>query len=81
MDTITDVETGAQIQSLLDRVERGEEVTITRQGKPVARLVPVSAPLDREQARTAAEGLLALSKGVRLDGISIRELIEEGRRY
>lgn len=81
MDTITDLETGAQIQSLLDRVERGEEVTITRQGKPVARLVPVCAPFDRAQAKAAADGLRELGAKLHLNGLTIRELIEEGRRY
>lgn len=81
MDSITDLETGAQLQTLLDRVERGEAVTITRAGKPVARLVPVAPSFDRAKARAAAEELLALSRGSRLDGISIRTLIEEGRRY
>ena len=41
--------------ALLDRVEQGEEILITRHGKPVARLVPSSAAIDREQARAAAE--------------------------
>lgn len=40
--------------SLLDRVENGEEIVITRHGKPVARLVPNRGGLDREQARAAA---------------------------
>jgi prevent-host-death family protein len=40
--------------TLLDRVEKGEEVVITRHGKPVARLVPNSGRMDRTQARAAA---------------------------
>jgi prevent-host-death family protein len=40
--------------SLLDRVERGEEIVITRHGKPVARLVP-NAGIDRSRARAAFE--------------------------
>jgi len=40
--------------SLLDRVENGEEVLITRHGKPVARLVPNSGRMDRTEARAAA---------------------------
>ena len=39
--------------SLLDRVERGEEIVITRHGKPVARLAPCGSPIDREAARAA----------------------------
>jgi prevent-host-death family protein len=41
--------------SLLDRVERGEEIVITRHGKPVARLVPNAERVDRNQARAAFE--------------------------
>jgi len=40
--------------ALLDRVEQGEEVVITRHGKPVARLVPNGGRLNREQAQAAA---------------------------
>jgi len=40
--------------SFLDRVEQGEEIVITRRGEPVARLVPSSGEIDREQARAAA---------------------------
>ena len=41
--------------TLLDRVERGEEIVITRHGKPVARLVPNAGSVDRSQARAAFE--------------------------
>jgi prevent-host-death family protein len=41
--------------TLLDCVERGEEIVITRHGKPVARLVPNVGGIDREQANAAAE--------------------------
>ena len=41
--------------SLLDRVEQGEEIVITRHGKPVARLVPDTGRIDRQQADAAAK--------------------------
>jgi prevent-host-death family protein len=40
---------------LLDMVERGEEIIITRDGKPVARLVPSATRIDKLQARAALE--------------------------
>jgi prevent-host-death family protein len=40
---------------LLDRVENGEEIIITRHGKPVARLVPNAARIDKPQARAALD--------------------------
>jgi prevent-host-death family protein len=87
MEAIIDLETGEQIQNLLDRVERGEEVTIIRHGKPVARLVPVHSTdpdleaLVRERHQRAADGLRELGAQLRLDGLTIRDLIDEGRRY
>jgi len=44
---------------LLDRVEYGEEITITRHGKPIARLVPNANRIDKLQARAALERLRA----------------------
>ena len=41
--------------TLLDRVERGEEIVITRHGKPVARLSSVTGRIDRTQAAEAAQ--------------------------
>jgi prevent-host-death family protein len=67
-----------QLPSLLDDVERGETITITRHGRPVARLVPVER---RRTPEEAVEAIKESRKGWRLDGISIRELIEEGRRH
>jgi prevent-host-death family protein len=63
--------------SLLDRVERGEEVVITRRGKPVARLVPAEQH-DRSDARAAAERIKHW-KRADLGGLTIRDLINEGR--
>ncbi len=68
------------LAALLDQVEQGEEVTITRRGKPVARLVPADGAFDRERARAAAAKIREMRKGVTLDGVSIKELINEGRR-
>jgi prevent-host-death family protein len=48
--------------SLLDRVERGEEIVITRHGKPVARLVASSGHIDHKSAKAAAERIRARAK-------------------
>jgi prevent-host-death family protein len=44
---------------LLDRVQYGEEITITRHGKPIARLVPNTARIDKPQARAALDRIRA----------------------
>jgi prevent-host-death family protein len=42
--TVGAYEAKTHLAALLDRVEQGEALTITRNGRPVARLVPVEAP-------------------------------------
>ncbi len=42
-----------RLGQLLDLVEHGEEVTITRHGKAVARLVPLRQGVSRDEARAA----------------------------
>ena len=51
--------------SLLDRVQSGEEVVITRHGRPVARLIPNTGAIDRDQVNAAAERILARSLQVK----------------
>jgi prevent-host-death family protein len=53
-----------RLGSLLDRVERGEEIVITRHGKPVARLVPNTGGIDRVQARAAVERIRARASSI-----------------
>lgn len=69
-----------RLSALLDLVEAGEEVTITRNGKPVARLVPTQVR-DIEEARRAAEGLKAIRDRARSGPESLKDLVNEGRRY
>ena len=79
MNEIGAFEAKNKLAELLDRAEHGEEIIITRHGKPVARLGPVQTLLDRAAARQAVEGIKKLSQEMKLNGISIRELIDEGR--
>lgn len=67
------------LSGLLDEVEAGEEIVITRRGKAVARLVSVTPAFDRAKATQAAKALLAARKGVTLGGLSVKELVNEGR--
>ena len=79
----THMEVGAyeaktKLGALLDEVEKGYQVTITRHGAPVALLVPASRPTRPAPAETAA-ALRAFRKGRTL-GADVREFIAEGRR-
>jgi prevent-host-death family protein len=70
-----------QLSALLDKVARGEEVMITRHGKPIAKLVSPDFQPDRSRAMAAVDRLRELSKGLTLgDDVTIKQLIEEGRR-
>ena len=73
-------EAKTHLSRLLERVSAGEEIVITRRGKPVAKLVPTGPGFDRAKARRAVEGLLEASRGVTLGGLKIRDLIEDGRQ-
>lgn len=65
---------------LLDRVARGEEIQITRHGRPVARLVPEPVPGAADLADLIAQ-MREFRKGRRLgDDLTVRDLIDEGRR-
>jgi prevent-host-death family protein len=64
---------------LLDQAAQGEEIVITRHGKPVARLVSAVPGFDREKARRAIAGILETSKGLTLGGLKIKDLVDEGR--
>jgi prevent-host-death family protein len=67
-----------RLGDLLDRVEHGEAVTITRRGRPVARIVPVAA--EGEDAQRAATELRELRRANRLEGLDWKALRDEGRR-
>lgn len=64
---------------LLDQVERGETITTTRHGKPIARLIPVAGS-SRDERRRAISELKQLRAGQTLGGPTGRELIDQGRR-
>ncbi len=79
MITVGAFEAKTHLSALLDRVARGEEVLITKHGKPVARLVSATR-IDRARAQEAFDKLIALRQGTTLGGLSWKELRDEGRR-
>jgi prevent-host-death family protein len=82
-ETVGAFEAKTHLSALLQRVERGEEITITRHGKAVARLVPAcDREADAEARRLwVIEQSKRLRKKYSLGGIPARELINEGRKY
>jgi prevent-host-death family protein len=74
-------EAKAHLASLLDEVERGETVVITRHGKPIARIVP-EAPRRQEEIDRAIENIKALRLST--GKITLDELLSarhEGHKY
>jgi prevent-host-death family protein len=87
MQEIGAFEAKNKLGSLLDLVERGEEVVITRHGKPVARLVPNIARVDQGQSRSVFERIRqraqslqhADSPGARFDWESLKPWKDQDR--
>jgi prevent-host-death family protein len=69
----------SKLSELIERVQSGEEVVLTRHGEPVARLVPEKRRQKRSRAATVAR-IRALARKLDIRDIDIRKLIEEGRR-
>ena len=79
METVGAYEAKTHLSKLLERVLKGERITITKHGVPVA----VLQPPDLEKNVDTQSVILELRKfrnENRLSGISIRDMIEEGRR-
>ena len=80
MITVGAFEAKTKLSSLLDKVEAGEEVVITRHGRPVARLVPPVEPPRKMTGKEFVERMREIRKGTTLGDLTVKQLIEEGRR-
>jgi len=82
MTTVGTYEAKTHLPELLARVAHGERILITRHGKPAAMLVPAAAE-EKKDVQQVIEEFKAYSKrqGRTLGKQTIREMIEEGRRY
>jgi len=69
-----------RLSELINRGEAGEEITITRRGKAVARLVPPGHEEAGQRARDAIAAVKSSRRGVSLGRLKSRDLILEGRR-
>jgi prevent-host-death family protein len=79
MMTVGAFDAKTHLNALLRRVSKGETIRITRRGVPIAKLVPAGLG-DREDPREVVQEIRQARKGATLGRISIRELIDEGRR-
>ncbi len=73
-------EAKTNLARLLEQVAQGEQITITKHGVPVARLVPANSQ-ELLGRHAAIARLQELSQGLTLDGLSLKDMIAEGRQY
>ena len=78
-NTVGAYEAKTHLSELLEKVEGGEEIIITKHGTPVAKLVPVKKEATVEQRAAAINRIQKLSTGLSLAGLKIKDLIAEGR--
>ena len=81
MTSVGAFEAKTHLSDLLDRVARGERITITRHGVPAALLVPVEQAAPKLTHEEIVEGMKALRKRVKPGKMSVREMVTEGRRF
>ena len=83
MRTVGSYEAKTHLPRLLDEVAAGETITITKKGKPVARLVPADwgGAEDRRKAVEAMKRFRAEVNWRLPEGMTIRDMIEEGRKH
>ena len=80
MEMIGVYEAKTHLPQLLDRVARGECLTITRHGKPIAQLIPVTT--DSKRAREAAARIVERRRHLKQAPLAeLLATIHEGHRY
>ena len=79
MQTLGAFQVKTHFSSLLDQVEKGEQIVITKHGYPVAKLIPIH-PNTQELASEAVQRLKEFAKTNKLEGLDWKSLRDEGRR-
>ena len=77
MTTVGAYEAKTHLPQLIEKVLQGETIQITRHGVPVANLVPID---QEKNPADVLDELRRFRKGKRLKGISVKDLISEGRK-
>jgi prevent-host-death family protein len=80
LTTIPANDVTTHLSRLLEQVERGETVVITRDGPAIAHLVPAPASALQSDTASKIERWIEERKNITLGGLKVRDLIEEGRR-
>jgi prevent-host-death family protein len=78
METVGIYEARTRWSELIDKVGKGEEVTVTRHGVPIARIIPVDGA-KKLAVRDAIAAMKEFGRGKSLRGLSLKKMIKEGR--
>ncbi len=81
MGIIGAFEAKTHLSALLDRVAKGEKITITRHGVPAAMLVPVIDAGSKLSHKEIIDGMRSLRKHVKRSKMPVKKMVEEGRRF
>ena len=79
-NTVGAYQAKTHLSELLERVEAGDEITITKHGSPVAKLVPANKQSSADERTAAIQRIRTLSSGLSLGGLKVKDLIRQGRR-
>lgn len=79
METVGACQAKTHLTQLLERVAKGERITITKHGVPVATLQPADSA-KKKPVREIIDQVKRFRSAHRLDGPSLRQMVEEGRR-
>lgn len=81
MKTVGSFEAKTHLAALLDRVANGETIIISRHGVPAAKLSPVGQSEQKLSHQQIVDGMRALRKRLKPGKMSVREMVQEGRRF
>jgi len=79
--TVGAFEAKTKLSSLLDAVQNGEEIVISRNGEPVARLIKYGADRTKAERQEIIRRIIERAKRLNIRGVSWKELRDEGRKY
>ena len=79
-NTVGAYEAKTHLSALLEKVEAGAEITITKHGSPIAKIVPMKKKATLDERAAAVERIHKLGEKLSLGGLKIKDLIAKGRK-
>lgn len=80
MEKVSSYEAKTHLSSLLGKVANGKSITITKHGVPIAEITPIPSNRKKKPDKVIEE-LKSFRKGLKLGNLTVRKMIEEGRRF